>query len=91
MQRTSYQAVMTPFILQFLVSRMTSAGKSVMFRDTVATGKDLGMEDNWVIGVRELVMSYLSTNTACPLVLVVPRALTTKSVHECVIQSITSH
>ena len=36
-------------------------------------------------------LSYLSTKTACPLVLVVPRALTTKSVHECVIQSITSH
>ena len=63
----------------------------MMFRDTVATGKDLIYIDRLGSLSQRAYMSYLSTNTACPLVLVVPRALTTKSVHECVIQSITSH
>ena len=75
-----YHAVMAPFATQLLFSRMTSAGKRVMFNDTVATGKDLMMSE--LVCNHELHpnMPYLSTNTACPLVLELPIALTTKSV-----------
>ena len=40
-----YHAVMIPFTLQFFFSRTTSAWKSVIFSDTVATGNDLRMNE----------------------------------------------